>query len=210
MKKQRVLSTIFITIGVVIVLAISAFGVASLLAPVAMMNFTASIGLKSISADYAYQEYERSGDVACLARSFVISAGLKHDRTANDRFNILYSLEGFDEFCAEQDETIEKVEGTEGYSYRSYVCGLAACVRYRLAKTDEEKLAVLTFASEQTETSFPQGNPLIQLTAEAAGASDSAFCTLVLEEMQSGKYDTESKDYENIIKILESVTNVAE
>lgn len=206
MKKQNhVFKTIILTLGVVIILAISAFGIASLLAPVAMMNFTASIGLKEISGDYAYQEYERSGDVACLARAFIVSADMGRDRIADDRFTILYGLDGFGEFCTEQDKSLGTVEGVEEYSYRGYVCGLAACVKYRLAVSEDEWKEVVAFAAGETDGSFPQGNPLIALTAESARDGKSAFCALLLEELESGSYNTESADYQHIVDILQEV-----
>ncbi len=195
--------TIILTLCAVFILAVSAFGIASLLAPEAMMDFTASIGLESISGDYAYQEYERSGDVACLARSFIVSADMKNDRTAEDRFARLYEHESFSEYCAEQDEAVSKQEGLTGYSYRSYVCGLAARVRYRLSdeKTEEE---VIEFALSETGKNFPQGNPMVALTVEAARAEDTEFCRRLSESLRGGGFE-ESKDYLNMIKILEGV-----
>lgn len=205
MKKHFVLKTIFATLGVAVILAISAFGIASLFAPAAMMELTASVGLQSISADYAYHEYERSGDIAYLARSFIISADLEHDRTADDRFSTLYGLDSFGDFCTSQDEAIGEVEYVEGYTYRSYVCGLAACVRYRLAKNEEDSANVIGFAASETDGSFPQGNPIIQLAIEAADAKDVRFCTLLLAELESGRYDAASKDYSYIVAMLEEV-----
>ncbi len=205
MKKRFVLKTILATVGVALILAISAFGIASLVAPLAMMDLTASIGLKRISGDYAYHEYERSGSIACLARSFVVSADLKYDRVADERFTVLYNLEGFNDFCTSQDEEIGTVDGVEGYTYRSYLCGLEACVRYRLAKTQEQSAAVITFAAGETGKNFPQGNPIVQLAAEATRAADAPFCTLLIEEMEGGGYDAASADYSHILSMLEEV-----
>ncbi|MBR7186727.1 MAG: hypothetical protein IKD43_04510 [Clostridia bacterium] len=208
MKKQLFWKTVFLTIGVTVILALSAFGIASLLVPAAMMDFAASIGLKGISGDYAYQEYERSGDIAYLARSFIISADLKRDRTAESRFNALYESEGFEAHCEKVgDIVVEDGEGNElaRASYRGYLCGLAARMYYRLAATEEDKIAVIAFASLETEASFPQANPLIALTLEATGAEDKAFCRLILSELQTGGYRTEATDLQNIINILEGI-----
>ena len=201
--KKIVLKTIVLTLCVVFILAVSAFGIVSLLAPQTMMDFTASIGLDSISGDYAYQEYERTGDVACLARSFIVSADMKNDRTAEDRFTRLYEHEEFSEFCAEQDSAISKEEGRSGYTYRGYVCGLAARVKYRLASADTEE-EVIDFALSETGKSFPQGNPLVALTVEAAKAQDTEFCGLLITRIRGGGFE-ESADYKNMIKILEDV-----
>ena len=201
--KKIVWKTIVLTLCVVFILSVSAFGIASLVAPEAMMDFTASIGLDGISGDYAYQEYERSGDVACLARSFIVSADRKKDRTAEDRFNELYENENFSAFCEEQDSIISKREGFEGYSYRGYVCGLAARVRYRLSKASGGE-EVIAFALSETDKTFPQGNPMIALTVEAATAKDVAFCTLLSESLQSAGFE-ECNDLSNMIGILEGV-----
>lgn len=204
MKKGHFWKTILLTLGVVVVLAISAFGVVSLLAPVAMMDFTASLGLEGISGDYAYQEYERSGDVAYLARSFIVSADLKNDRTAESRFERLYKHDDFDEYCDKQDEAVIVDEEFGAFSYRGYVCGLAARVRYRLAVTAEDERDVLKFAADETLQTFPQANPLIALTAEAVRANDVAFCTRLLDKMKSGGY-VENEDYQAIVNILEGI-----
>lgn len=72
--KKLILKTAFITLGVTIVLAFAVFGIVSLVAPAQMMELTLSLGLERIGADYAYQEYERSGDTVYLARAFEICA----------------------------------------------------------------------------------------------------------------------------------------
>ena len=205
MTKKFVFKIIFLTIAVVLILALSAFGVASLLAPAFMMDLSASVGLKSISGDYAFQEFERSGNVEYLARAFIISADMQHDRTANERFTILYELDEFDEFCASQDASVEVVEGLEGCTYRGYICGLAACVRYRLAVTEEDVSAVVAFAAQETAPEFPLENPLILLTMEGARSDDAALCELILAELTGGGYDAESADYANVVGILEDV-----
>lgn len=206
MKGKLIFKTILLTIGVIAILAVSVFGVVSLLAPVTMMEFTDSLGLKSMSGDYAYQEYRRSENISYLARSFIVAAGLEADRAAESRFEELYVHPQFDTFCAEQDEKIEAAEGLEGISYRAYLCGLATRVKYRLASSEEEFTAVLNFAKSETEASFPQSNPLIALTVEAAGNRDKAFCTRLRDVLTDGTY-TENSDLQYIIAILEGVIN---
>ena len=97
--KKLILKTIFITCGIALMLLFAVFGIVSLWAPSAMMNFTASLGMETVSGDYAFQEYERSGNISCLARSFLIASRHKDDRNADQRFEILFGLEGFGEFC---------------------------------------------------------------------------------------------------------------
>ena len=101
--RKIVFKTIFITLGVVLILAISAFGILSFAAPKAMMSFTSSLGLDAISGDYAYQEYRRSGDIEYLARAFEIAAFEGRSDAAAERFEELYENEGFSDYCKAQD-----------------------------------------------------------------------------------------------------------
>ena len=206
MKNKIVFKTVLLTLGVILILAISAFGIASLLAPAAMMDFTSDMGLVSISGDYAYREYERSGDLSCLARSFVISADEQEDRTALNRFNRLYEDEKFSVFCDAMDEDLEIRDELSGYRSRGYLCGLAAQVRYRLAKEDEEREEVLAFALSETDLSFPQGNPVILLIQAAAKNGDKAFLGRILETLESTGFDEESPYLQNFKDILEEIT----
>lgn len=205
MKKNLALKTVLLTLAVIFILAISAFGVASLFAPEVMMDYTYKIGLKEVSADYAFREYERSGDVSCLARSFLISAEMGQDKTANYRFGILYGDEAFGDFCDRQDEALgeDLLETLKSYSYRGYLCGVAASVRYRLEPPGGDYAELLRFAvDEETEKSFPKGNPSVALAVTAARAGDGDFCRLLLEKLEAGGF-AENADYLSIVKILE-------
>ena len=97
--RKIVFKTIFITLGIVLILAISAFGILSFAAPKAMMNFSASLGLDAISGDYAYQEYRRSGDIDYLAYAFEVAANEGRPAAAAelakifiDFFNIIWTF----------------------------------------------------------------------------------------------------------------------
>ncbi len=202
--KKLILKTAFITVGILLILAISVFGLTSLWAPAAMMDFTASLGLTSISGDYAYQEYERSGSLSCLSRAFLTAADAGHYGTAEKRFTLLYEDETFDAFCTAQD-SLNPVEGTE-VTYKSYLCAQAARVKYRLSKTEEEDLAVCTFAFAETAQNFPTANPVIMLAVEAAGREDTEFCVLLLDELEKQSFE-QNEDYHNIVKILRGNAN---
>lgn len=206
--KKLVLKTAFVTLGVTLVLAIAAFGIVSLCAPSVMMDFTASLGMETVSGDYAYQEYERSGDIACLARSFEIAAEHKNDAKAKQRFELLYEKEGeaFADYCEQRDgESLP--DGVPQLSYRGYVCGLAACVYYRLAKTAEDDEKAVEFAVSETEASFPAGNPVVALSLEAVQADDPAFCSLLLGAVRQAGFSAGNADYNNIVTILERCAN---
>ena len=203
--KKVILKTAIITLGVVIVLAVAAFGVASLCVPAAMSDLTYSLGMNAISSDYAYQEYERSGDLAYLSRSFELAASLGRDEKAEERFDTLYAAEGFEDLCALRDsQTPPVVVGGEEitYSYRDYVCGLGACVKYRLAVTAEEEQEALDLAIENTKKEFPAGNPVYRLAAEAAGEKDAAFCQKLLAAIRVQGFE-ENELFTDLVNILE-------
>ena len=181
--RKIVFKTIFITLGIVLILAISAFGILSFAAPKAMMNFSASLGLDAISGDYAYQEYRRSGDINYLAYAFEVAANEGRPDAAAERFEEFYENEGFTDYCKAQ-EGEDLGEDIPKLKYRSYACGLGACALYAVAETDEEKLEVYTFALSETSGEFEGNNPLCSLSSAAAGAGDAAFCKTILDNMQ--------------------------
>lgn len=206
--KRTILRTALITLGISLVLAIAAFGVVSFCFPYVMMDFTASLGMKNLSGDYAYQEFERSGSVECLARSFVIAAEQKSDLTAEKRFIILYGEEGsetrekFEEYC-DGYEVDSSNAGNVTVSMRSYILGLASRVKYRLAKTSEEKKQdACKFAIEATDKEFPQGNPVVYLVIAAVENNDSEFCALLRSEIMDAGFQ-ENEDYNAILGLLE-------
>ena len=181
--RKIIFKTIFITLGIVLILAISAFGILSFAAPKAMMNFSASLGLDAISGDYAYQEYRRSGDINYLAYAFEVAANEGRPDAAAERFEEFYENEGFTDYCKAQ-EGEDLGEDIPKLNYRSYACGLGACALYAVAETDEEKLEVYTFALSETSGEFEGNNPLCSLSSAAAGAGDAAFCKTILDNMQ--------------------------
>lgn len=208
--KKTILRTALITLGITLLLAIAVFGIASFCFPSAMMDFTASLGMESLSGDYAYQEYERSGNYDCLVRSFVIAAEKENDRIADERFTALYGEDGsearsqFEEYCKSYSADSSEAGGVE-VAMRSYLTGLESCVKYRLAKTSKEKRAeVCAFAIGHTDKSFPQGNPVVYLAIEAAEKKDKDFCEMLLEEIRKEQFE-QNTDFQNIEKLLGGV-----
>ncbi len=199
--KKLILKTIFVTCGVSLTLLFALFGVLSFWAPSLMMNFTASLGMESVSGDYAFQEYERSGSVSCLARSFVIAAKNEKDRTAEKRFDLLYDSEGLRAFCAEQDG-VDLGEDVPDRSYYDFLCGQGACVKYRLADDEIEKGIACAFAVAETDESFPAGNPAITLAVYLVKSEDTDGARILLEEMQKKEFSKENGHYDNIISYL--------
>ena len=182
--RKIVFKTIFITLGIVLILAISAFGILSFAAPKAMMNFSASLGLDAISGDYAYQEYRRSGDINYLAYAFEVAAVEGRPAAAAERFEEFYENEGFASYCTEQDGQ-ELGEDIPKLNYRSYACGLGACALYAVAETDEEKLEVYTFALSETSEEFEPSNPVVSLALAACEADDAQFCGIILDNLEN-------------------------
>lgn len=216
--RKLIVKTIFITCGIAFMLLFAIFGIVSFWAPSAMMDLTASLGMETVSGDYAFQEYERSGNLSCLARSFLIAAEHKDDRNAKQRFTILFGTderdgeandesgrarrEAFEEFCKEQDGAVS--QDAPAMAYRDFLCGQAAAVQYRLAKTQAEKDAACTFAAAETEADFPAGNPVIALAVSVGEAKDKETCKVLLTKMSEGGFEQNS-DYRNIKTILEAV-----
>ena len=210
--KKTITRTALLTLGITIILAIAVFGIVSFCLPSVMMDFTASLGMKSLSGDYAYQEFERSGSVDCLVRSFVIAAEKENDRIAEERFTILYGEEGseerdkFNEYCDSYEVDYSEA-GNVGGTMSSYLLGLASRVKYRLAKASyEKKEDACEFAVSATEKSFPQGNPVVYLAVEALDNEDGEFCKTLLEKIKAASFE-ESADYSYIVKLLEGVSN---
>ncbi len=204
--KKLILKTAFITLGATIVALVAVFGLMSLWAPAAMMKLTASLGLDSISGDYAYQEYQRSGKISYLARSFIISVNAKDDKKAEKRFELLYHDEEFDTFCAEQDE-IALLEGIST-GYRSYVCAEAARMKYRMAEKSDWG-TVCQFASDETDKNFPLGNPLVALATEAISREDKEFCNFLIPYISDFEF-AEDSDYNYIIKFVKDLAGGAQ
>ena len=196
--KKVILKTALITLGVALILAISVFGIVSLSAPYAMMKFTASMGLDSVSGDYAFQEYERSGDIDCLVRSFLIAAESESYSRAKERFGKMQE-EGEKVEAYFKEASVPTGEGIPAYSFRDYVMGRAACVKYALEEED-----AISFAVAETKEAFPEGNPVAALTAAAASAKDKETCAALLAAVRAKNFEA-SAYYNSVIKILEGV-----
>ncbi len=201
--RKLVLKTALVTLGVLLVLAVAVFGVLSLCAPALVCDFTASLGMETVSADYAYQEYQRSGSLSYLARSVELCAG-RDDENACRRFDLLYAADGFEEMCASRDVTQDSPVRLG--SYHDYICGVGACVKYRLAQTQAEYDEALSLALEETDIEFPVANPLYRLSVEAASAGDEAFCASLLAVYEDADF-THNTDYLTIVNILREVAS---
>ena len=91
-------------------------------------------------------------------------------------------------------------------SYHDYICGVGACVKYRLAQTQAEYDEALSLALEETDIQFPVANPLYRLSVEAASAGDEAFCASLLAVYEDADF-THNTDYLTIVNILREVAS---
>lgn len=207
--KKLILKTALITLGSILILAVTLFGIVSFCAPAAMMRFFYSIGLENLSGDYAYQEYRNTKDIGYLVYSFEIAAAIENNAVAEDRFEELYGETGskeraaFAEYCIRQDEG-SVPGGIPHYNFRAYLCGRAACVKYRLALTDEDRDAVCEFSLSETAAEMSEESPVMVLALEAIRADDPSFCELLLSKVETSvKFNQQNEHYENLIKFLE-------
>lgn len=191
--KKLILKTAIITLCITLVLAISIFGIISFGAPAAMMDFTASLGLKSASGDYAYEYYTRSAELPYLARSAELAYDCKDYETAHERLCALIENEGFSDLCAARDEATQNAG-----SYAQYVFGMTACAKYRLGEKD----AAAEFAVRNTPADFPEYSAAVSLALEGIAANDGEFCASFRETLISANFEN-SKALQDILNILE-------
>lgn len=201
--KKLILKTALITLGSAIVVLVAVFGLMSLWAPAIMMDFTASLGLDSISGDYAYQEYERSGKIDYLARSFIVSAHVGENEKAMKRFNLLRDSDEFEPFCKAQSD-IQLTE-KQSITYESYLYAQGVVIMYRTSPKEDWK-DICDKAIEKTDASFPIGNPVAALATEAISKEDSAFCAVLLEEFVNAEWNENQIDYMYFFETLTKLT----
>ncbi len=211
------IKTAFITFGAALVLAVLAFGIISLVAPSVMMRFCDFLGMETMSADYAYQNYQLKGDIDSLARSFELAVSSNNDAAAVIRFEEFYGEDDseqrvvFATYCRQQDEeqTEETLpEGLSEYSYRSVVCAQAAIARYHLAQTEEEKTEICEFATRESESELSAESPLAALAAECVSQEDAQFCAILrITIVGNAKFNKENETYIQIMKSLEDASH---
>ncbi len=198
--KKLILKTALITFWTAVACGAVLLLILDLAAPKFMMDFTGSLGMKSVSANYAYDEYERSGDPAYLARAFLILENNGEDKKALVRWEELYESEGFGAYC---ETGAPEGEDLPAYSYRDYLTGCAARLKYRLSGSSAAgKTAALTFALSETKPTFPQGNPVIALSAEAMKKEDGAFLGEIYGALSDPIFERNA-EYTRLMKQLE-------
>lgn len=179
-----------------------------------MMRFFHSVGLENISGEYAYQEYRNTNDISYLARAFEIAADNGKNARAEELFEKFYGAEdsperaAFEKYCAEQTTPGKFPEG-ETVDYRSYVCARAVCVKYRLAKLDEDIEETIAFAIAETGEEFLPESPAVALAVEAIDAKDDKFCEEFLAALRAEKkFNRENRHYITVESNLAKISEV--
>lgn len=193
---KLIMKTALITLSVTFVLAISVFGIVSFSAPAVMMSFSASLGMEGVSGDYAFAEYERSGDLSCLVRAAETAEKTNALSAADERFTLLINDEKFPAYCAGKDE-----EGKAPVSYKQYIYGLAASVKYRTG----DKEGAMKLVEESADKGAELPNAAIVLALAARDKKDAAFCAQYSEWLTQNYED--GKTLQDIIKLLEECAN---
>ncbi len=197
---KLIMKTALITLSVTFVLAISVFGIVSFSAPGAMMSFSASLGMESVSGDYAFAEYERSGNLSCLVRAAETAEKANALSSADERFTLLLKDEKFPAYCAEKDG-----EAAAPISYKQYVYGLAAGVKYRLGDR-EGALRLALESAEEGASGKKLPYAVIEIAVKAQEKKDAPFCKTFAEWLRTSGFE-ESKTLQDIINLLEECAN---
>ena len=198
--KKVILKTALITLGAAIACGAILIVILCFAAPKVMMDFTASMGMEGVSGNFANSEWERSGDMECLARSFLTAEKGGDDETASARWDVLYAADGFADYC---ESGAPDFDDLPAYGYREYLAGCAARVKYRLASDEGAKDAVLGFAFAETDPAFAQGNPVIALSAEALTKGDTAFLSQILSRLDASEFER-NEDFTRLTEKLEA------
>ncbi len=202
--KKLVLKTALITLCSAVLAGALVIMILCFAAPRAMMEFTASLGMESLSGNFAYSEYGRSGDLTCLARSYLIALEEGDDAKALERWEKLYAdRDAFSAYCRDGKPETDELPA---YSYRDYLTGSAARMKYRLAGDGAEKAEVLDFAFSETEKSFPEGNPVVALSAEAISRQDKAFAGEIYSRLNASDFE-QNQDFMRLKEALENAVS---
>ncbi len=203
--KKLIIKTALITFAAAIGLVFAVFGCLSLFAPSVMCSFTASIGLKGISGEYAYSTYLSSGELEYLAYSCEI-ASEQGAKTAIERYEKLIGEEGFLTYCAQADENRannssapQNVGSFEQYCYGNYA---------RALLRDGRGLEAISFVLSKLGASFPANNCAISLAVEGISMGDKQFCTALKDGLTALSVSAEDGLLKSeIITILEEYIN---
>lgn len=185
------------TLLLVAILALVAFGIASLGFPSEMAELCEKSGNYSLATGYASLSYTYSKDVNDLNRCFIDSVYAKNDGDIIKFGDKLIADEKFEEVCQSNSKTVQTNGGTViTIDYRQYVCGNVAAAKYR--KGDKNG-ALETAASAMADVQgFPVNNALAILSLQVIQGRDKDTAVELVKEIEKNHRDAES-DYYNVL-----------
>lgn len=198
---KLVLKTIFSTLAVMFGIAFIFFGVMSLAAPGAMLEFSDGIGLQRLSAAYSVSIYERSGRVNDLANAVERNYYAEEYSVAAELGVKLREAKSFQEYCALRDRLDSEDLITSGRvgNYEQYITGIISVSLYRSGQ--KEKAVEVAFSALKGE--FPANNSVEYLADAVLAEQDSEYCRILLDNL--GKLQVEDTEQRESLETLEGL-----
>ncbi len=198
---KLVLKTIFSTLAVMFGIAFIFFGVMSLAAPGAMLEFSDGIGLQKLSAAYSVSIYERSGKVNDLANAVERNYYAKEYSVAAEYGVKLRDSRSFQEYCALRDRLDSEDSITSGRvgNYEQYITGIISVSLYN--SEQKEKAVDVSFSALRGE--FPANNAVEYLADAVLAKQDSEYCRILLDNLE--KLQVEDVEQEESLAALEEL-----
>lgn len=199
-----ILKTALKTLLIVAVLALVAFGIASLGFPSEMAGLCERTGNYSMATGYASLSYTYSKNVNDLNRCFVDSVYAKNDNDIVKFGDELISNEKFEEVCENNSKKVTTGNGTEIIiDYNQYVNGNVAAAKYRKGN-GEEALTTAKKAMDGVQ-GFPKNNALSSLALAVIEKGDADFAKTLLDEIQTNHADDGNDYYVAFVNELKKV-----
>lgn len=186
-----ILKTALKTLLAVLILALVAFGIASLGFPSEMAGLCEKTGNYKMALGYANLSYSYSGSPSDLNRCFMDGVYAGSDGDIVKYGDKLIACEEFDDICAEKSAALES-------DYRQYVYGKIASAKYRKGSVDEA-LAMATEATDDMQ-GFPLNNALAALSLEVIAKSDAGTAARLLEKVVEKTPMEEESEYYGVLK----------
>lgn len=200
-----ILKTAIKTLIIVAVLALVAFGIASLGFPSEMAGLCEKSGNYSLATGYASLSYTYSKDVNDLNRCFADSVFAKNDNDVVKFGDMLIAHEKFEEACQTNSKTVTTQGGTViTIDYKQYVYGNVSVAKYKLGKKDEALELAKTAMNAEDVQGFPKNNALAMLSLQVIESGDKDTAAKLLEEVQT--HADESEYYTVLVGELTKLT----
>ncbi len=183
------------------------WGIISLAFPSFFISFFYDLGMYKASAWYAASSYVRSKELDDLAVATEMSIIAEYDRQVVKYGEIFVRMDGFDEFCAVQDENT----GNKS-NYEQWIYGQISVSYYRMG--NEEK--ALETAFRKVPETLEAYSAISALSYEFLGkeeedftAADKELCEDVLENLEGLEIER-TKYYEQLVSWLKDRCGIEE